>query len=250
MSKRGNGEGGISRHKSSGLYMARYTVKTETGTKRKTVYGKTRREAAEKLTEALARRDKGLLLDAGALTVGTYLDRWLDDSVRDTVRQRTWERYEQLVRVHLKPVLGRIKLKNLNPSQVRSLYREKIDAGSSPRTVNYIHVTLHKALKDATSDGLVPKNVAAAVKSSRPEKPEIHPLTREQARVLLDLASRDGNRFEALYVVAIHCGLREGELLGLRWADVDLELGTLQVRRTLSGTRKRSEEQQGLTVEG
>ena len=157
--------------------------------------------------------------------------------MQGTVGQRTWERYESIVRVHLKPALGRAKLRGLTPNHLRALYRDKLDSGLSPRTVNYIHVTLHKALKDATSDGLVPKNVAAAVKSSRPEKPEIHPLTREQARVLLDLASRDGNRFEALYVVAIHCGLREGELLGLKWADVDLETGTLQVRRTLSGTR-------------
>jgi integrase len=82
--------------------------------------------------------------------------------------------------------------------------------------VNYIHVTLHKALHDAVSDGLVPKNVASAVKSPRSEKPEIHPLTREQARILLDRASKEDDRFEALYVVALHCGLREGELLGLK----------------------------------
>jgi len=118
---------------------------------------------------------------------------------------------------------------------LRALYREKLDAGLTPRTVNYSHVTLHKALKDAVSDGLILKNVAAAVKSPRPEKPEIHPLTREQALALLDAAH--GDRFEALYVVAIHCGLREGELLGLKWADVDLESGMLQVRRTLSETR-------------
>jgi integrase len=81
----------------------------------------------------------------------------------------------------------------------------------------------------------MPKNAAAAVKSPRPEKPEIHPLSPEQARAFLEAAK--GDRFEALYVLALHCGLREGELLGLKWADVDLETGTLQVRRTLSETR-------------
>jgi integrase len=94
-----------------------------------------------------------------------------------------------------------------------------------------------KTLKDALSDGVIAKNVAAAVKSPRPDKPEIHPLTSEQARILLDAASKEGDRFEALYVVALHCGLREGELLGLRWEDVDLDAGTLAVRRTLSQTR-------------
>src|SRR5215218_7116621 len=90
MGKRGNGEGSTSRRK-DGLYMARYTIQTATGPKRKTLYGKTRKEAAEKLAEALANRDKGLTFEVGALTVGAYLDRWLHDAVRDTVRQRTWE---------------------------------------------------------------------------------------------------------------------------------------------------------------
>src|SRR5918995_5706455 len=104
--KNGNGEGGISRHKGSGLYMARYTVQTPTGPKRKTLYGKTRREVDEKLTRAKANRDDGLVFDADNLRLGEYLGRWLADSVRDTVRQRTWERYEQIVRVHIKPALG------------------------------------------------------------------------------------------------------------------------------------------------
>jgi integrase len=109
--------------------------------------------------------------------------------------------------------------------------------GLAPRTVNYIHVTLNKALKDAVSDGLIPKNAASAVKSPRPEKPEIHPLTREQARILWEAASKEDDRFEALYVVALHCGLREGELLRLKWEDVNPGAGTLAVRRTLSETR-------------
>jgi integrase len=88
--KNGNGEGGITRHKKSGLYMARYTVQTPTGPKRKTLYGKTRREVDEKLTKAKADRDQGLLFDADNITLGDYLDRWIHDSVRDTVRQRTY----------------------------------------------------------------------------------------------------------------------------------------------------------------
>jgi integrase len=198
------------------------------------VSAKKKGDAERALRQAMADADRGLVFDAGTLTVEEYLDRWLKDSVRDTVRQRTFERYESIVRVHIKPAFGRAKLKALTPNHARGLYREKLDSGLAPRTVNYIHTTLHKALKDAVSDGLVPRN-AASVKAPRPEKPEIHPLTREQARMFLDAARSD--RFEALYVVAIHCGLREGELLGLKWEDVDLETGTLHVRRTLSETR-------------
>ena len=90
-----------------------------------------------------------------------------------------------------------------------------------PRTVNYIHTTLHKALKDAVSDALIPRN-AASVRAPRPEKPEIHPLAPEGARKLIATARETEDRFEALYVLALHCGLREGELLGLKWEDIDL----------------------------
>ena len=237
MGRRGNGEGSITRHKKSGLYMARYTVQTENGPKRKTVYGKTRRAVDEKLTKAKADRDGGLVFDADNLKVGEYLDRWLNDSVRDTVRQRTWERYEQIVRVHLKRALERMKLKNLTTTHVRALYREKLDAGLAPRTVNYIHTTLSKALKDAVADGLIPRNVTEGVKAPRPQKKEVNPLTAEQARDLLEASC--GERFEALYVIALTAGLREGELLGLKWEDVDLEGGKLSVRRTLSETKER-----------
>jgi integrase len=131
--------------------------------------------------------------------------------------------------------LGRIKLKDLSATHARGLYREKLESGSSPRTVQYIHTTLRKALKDAVSDGLIPRNVADGIKAPRPKKKEINPLSPEQARAFL--AAAHGDRFEALYVLALHCGLREGELLGLKWDDVDLESGMLRVRRTLSEPR-------------
>ena len=149
MGKRVNGEGSIGRRKSGG-WMAQYVVHTAEGRKRKTVYGKTRKDVAEKLARATADRDGGLVFDAGTLTVGEYVERWLSDSVRDTVRQRTYERYEQITRLHIKPTLGRIKLKTLTPAHVRALYREKLDAGLSARTVQYVHVTLHRALKQAS----------------------------------------------------------------------------------------------------
>jgi integrase len=110
------------------------------------------------------------------------------------------------------------------------LYREKLDSGLSSRTVNYIHVTLHKALKQAMNDGLIPRNVTDAVKAPRPLKKEVQALDPDQARAFLEAAR--GDRLEALYVVAVTTGLRQGELLGLRWADMDLEAGKLAVRRS------------------
>src|SRR5215210_8741845 len=106
MGKRGNGEGSIYRRK-DGRWVGQYLVYTDKGPKYKYIYGKTRQAVAGKLTKAMADRDGGLVFDTGSLTLGNYLDRWLPN-IHDTVRQRTWERYEQIVRVHLKPALERV----------------------------------------------------------------------------------------------------------------------------------------------
>jgi integrase len=172
--KRGNGEGSRPRKRPDGRWETRYTVHTSNGTKRKTLYGRTRQEVADKLARALSDRAQGLTFDAGSSKVDEYLDRWLLD-IRDTIRQRTWERYEQIARVHIKPALGRISLKALSPIHVRGLYREKLDVGLSRRTVQYIHTTLHKALKDAVSDGLIPRNVTEGIRPPKPQKKEITP---------------------------------------------------------------------------
>jgi integrase len=128
-----------------------------------------------------------------------------------------------------------MKLAKLTPPHVRGLYRSKLDAGLSAHTVRYMHVVLNKALSQAVADGIIPRNVAAGVKAPQPRSEEIRPLNREQVRALFEAVA--GHRLEALYIVAVTTGLRQGELLGLRWADVNLEAGTLQVRRTLSEAR-------------
>jgi integrase len=234
MTKRGNGEGSIYpiRGKSGKVkgYRAAYVVYTADGPKRRYLSGKRREDVRDKLAKALSDRSGGLVFDAGAMTVGEYLERWLKDSARGTVRMSTYERHEGIIRTHLKPALGRIKVKNLTPAHVRGLHHEKLDAGLAPATVRKIHSTLHKAFAQAVSDGLIPRN-AAAIKAPRPDPEEMHPLSADEANALLEAAR--GERFEALYVLAITTGLRRGELLGLRWRDVDLEHSVLRVGRAL-----------------
>jgi integrase len=229
--RRGNNEGSIYRRK-DGYWVGQYGIQTPKGIKTRYIYGKRREDVREKLAKAIANRDGGLVYDAGNMTVGEYLDRWLNDSMRNTVRRRTWERYEQFVRVHLTPGLGKIKVAKLTPAHVRGLYRDRLDSGLAPRTVLHIHRAFSKALKQAVADGLIPRNPAAPVKSPQPRQEEIRPLNREQVRALFEAAS--GDRLEALYVLAVTAGLRRGELQGLKWDDLDLEAGMLQVRRTLS----------------
>lgn len=230
MGKRGNGEGTVSRRKNGG-WMAQYYVHTANGRKRKTLYGKTRAEVAKRLAKALSQRADGIVFDDQGLTVGEYLDRWLGD-VRDTVRKSTHERYEYAIEPHIKPALGRIKLKDFSPAHARWFYRERLDSGLAPATVHKLHVVLHKALKAAVADGLIPRNAVAGLKLPRITREEIDPLTEEQARRLLETIRND--RLEAFYVLALNTGMRQGELLALKWDDVDLERGVLRVRRTLT----------------
>ena len=148
--------------------------------------------------------------------------------------QRTYERYEQVFRVHIKPALGEMKLKALTRAHVRGLYREKLDAGLAGRSVRYIYVTLNKALKQAVADGLIPRNVAAPVKAPRPHRQEVRSLGCEQILALFETVR--GERLEALYTAAVTTGLRQGELLGLKW-EVDFEARTIEVRCSLSEPR-------------
>ena len=233
MGNRGKGEGSVYRRK-DGLWVGQYGVLTSEGKKKKYIYAKTRKEAASKLAAAIAERDSGLVYDSGNTTVGEYLGEWLS-SVRGTVRQRTWKRTEEVVRLHLVPVLGRTRLDKLNALQLQALYRSKLDSGLSARTVRMIHTTLHKALKQAVRWSLIPRNVSEAVDPPRERATEVRPLDERQVKGLL-LAAR-GERFEALYVLAVNTGLRSGELLGLRWEDVDLQAGIVRVRRTVFSGR-------------
>lgn len=164
MGRRGNGEGTITRRR-DGRWEARYTIHTAEGPKRKMLYGKTRSEGAEKLNKALSDRSSGLTFDAGNLTVGEFLDDWVENCVKPLVdagkmAHSTFIRYEGIANNHLKPTLGHRKLKNLTRAEVRRLYSEKGKALSA-RSVDYIHVTLQKALSQAVRDDLIPRNVAS-----------------------------------------------------------------------------------------
>jgi integrase len=212
--------------------MARYTVQTPSGRKRKVIYAKSQADARRKLTEALAARDRGITYDSEGLTVGEYLERWLEDSVRGSVKVTTYQSYSSLVRLHVCPTLGGTKLAALTSAHIQVLYRAKLDEGLAPKSVKYIHTTLHRALKQAVRWSLVPRNAAAEADPPRVITPEMRPLSPAQARTLLEAV--EGNRLEALYVLAVTTGMRQGELLGLGWEDVDLESRTVQVRRTLT----------------
>ncbi len=186
--KRGNGEGSISRRKGGG-WMAQYTIYTAEGRKRKTLYGKTRAEVAAKLAKALSDREGGLTFNGGSLTLGEWMDRWRQDCLNLLVEagkmaHSTFIRYEGIVDNHLKPILGHRKLKDITRAEVRGLYSKKSKALSS-RSVDYIHTTLQKALAQAVTDELIPRNVASGERprSSRHQE-EVKALSPTQVRTL------------------------------------------------------------------
>jgi integrase len=155
--------------------------------------------------------------------------------MKGSVKPVTYDGYERMVRNHLVPTLGRIKLKALTPMHLRGLYREKREAALPARTVGYLHATIHNALKQAVDDGTLTRNAADAVKPPQVRREEIEPLSPDQVKSLFETVRED--RLEALYVVAVTGGPRQGELLGLKWEDIDPKRCLLQVRRTLSGTK-------------
>jgi integrase len=225
--KRGNGEGSIYQ-RSDGTWCS--ALWAENG-KRKVIYGRTRQDVADKLAVALADRAKGLPIAVERQTVAAFLTSWLEETAQHRLRPRTYVRYRQLVERHALPALGRVTLQKLTPQQLSGLYGAKLAEGLSPRTVQFLHAVLHGALRQALLWGLIPRNPADAVRAPRPKRHPMQPLDADQTRALLTAAT--GDPLEALYVLAVMTGMRQGELLGLRWSDVDWDAGRVQVRHTL-----------------
>src|SRR5450759_2440307 len=166
------------------------------------------------------------------LTVGAFLESWLTEIARVTVRPRTYVSYRYVVRFHLAPGLGGIPLASLSPADVQAFLNVKAASGLSPRTVGYLRGVLRGALGHAERTDLITRNVARLARPPRIPRRRVSPLTVEQVRTFV--AAITGDRLEALYLVALGVGLRQGEILGLRWSDVDLEGGTLTVRYALA----------------
>jgi len=198
--RRVKGEGSVYRRK-DGRCMGEYV---DANGKKRYVSGKTKPEVRQKLRKLLEDRDAGIAHDSKGLTVERYMDRWLE-SIQDKVRPGTYKPYEAIVRLHIKPTLGSTKLDKLTALQLEKLYRQKLNEGLSARRVRYIHVTVHKALKDAVRLQLLSRNVADAAIPPRPVKQEIEPLTQDQMRSLLDASKSD--KLHALYVLAITTGM-------------------------------------------
>ena len=227
MAKRGQGEGSISQRK-DGVWQAAVSVGDG---RRQYFYGRTRREVADKLKVALRDQQQGLLIVGPEVTFDKFLERWLQDSVKPSVRPKTYESYARQVRVHIAPSLGGLKLTKLAASDLQRFYRAMLDEGLAPGTVNRQHAIVHRALAQATRWGLAARNVADLVDPPRPDHKEMQPLTPMQVGAFLGAAR--GDRLFALYILAIATGMRQSELLGLTWRDVNYADAVVYIRQQL-----------------
>lgn len=199
--------------------------------------GRTRREVEDKQAKLPREIRTGTDLDPTHLTVGHYLAHWLETVARPRLSIRGYESYERVARVHLIPALGAVPLARLGPAHLTRLYADLLDAGRAAKTIATIHGVLHAALEEAVRWQRVPRNVADVARPPRAERVPADLWDRPTlARFLAALA---GQRFEALYLVALGTGMRQGELLGLRWRNVALDRGALAVREQLLSTRGR-----------
>ncbi|MFE7401761.1 tyrosine-type recombinase/integrase [Streptomyces sp. NPDC057557] len=257
---RANGDGTVYQRKDSRWEAAGYVLAPGNTRKRIRVYSTTRKEALAKLTEKIAASNRGLPIPSAQGSVAAYLTYWLDAVAVHQLRENTHTRYTAVTRLYLIPGLGRKKLAKLTAKDVRTWLNQLrttcqccirgLDtararalccaAGKccskrlSPLTLAYVHSVLKSALEHAVREEEIPRNVARNVRTGTPRPRRFEPLTADEARKFL--AAANGHRLQPLFELALHTGLRKGELLGLRWEDLNLAGGTASIRRTLQRT--------------
>ncbi|MGD9526249.1 tyrosine-type recombinase/integrase [Pseudonocardia sp.] len=215
-----------------GYWHGRVTVGVKDDGKpdRRHVMRKSRADVVKAVRELERQRDKGSVRNVGRVwTVAEWLNYWVESIAAPAVRESTADGYRVAIRTHLVPGIGAHRLDRLEPEHLERLYARMVTAGSSPGTAHQAHRTIRTALGEAERRGRITRNPAKLAKPPRVDETEIEPYTVEEVQALLKAASTERN--SARWAIALALGLRQGEVLGLRWKDVDLDAGTLWVRR-------------------
>ena len=213
---------------------ARYTTGYNPGTGRqiqRSITGKTQKEVAQKLKAATAAIDAGTYQAPCKLLVSEWLETWTENYLGG-VKPRTVDSYKSIVRNHLIPAFGAVRLEALTPDHIQAFYN---GLSLSPKTVKNVHGILHKALEQAVKNRYIPFNPAEACVLPKRERTEIKPLDEQQITAFLGAIK--GHRLEYLFLVTLFTGMREGEVLGLTWDAVDLTAGTITVNKQLQKER-------------
>ena len=235
--KRGNNEGSVYQM-SDGRWAAAITITTAGGKKkRKFSYTSTQQKAIDKLTELRQQKKDGVPFTDERLTVEQWMKAWLRNQRPPATKPKTYIAYEYQTNKHLIPALGKCPLRKLTIQEVRDFMRERLEYGLSQRTVRHLRATLRAALNAAIADGILPeRNVASKAKPPALETNPLITYNPEQARLFLKTAK--DHRLAALFTTAVSLGLREGEILGLQWPDINFARRTLTVQRTLQRVKR------------
>lgn len=219
-------------HRCQGRWVAQVDLGWVAGKrKRKTIYGPTKTAVQAQLRRALRDRDTGTLV-VKSPTVEAWMSHWLDVICVDRgLKVNTLKSHRSKVERYIIPNLGRHRVDRLQPEHIRAMYAAMRNAGLSEATLRQTHAILHRALKVAVREGKTPRNVAEVVDPPKTKTNHRIGLTRDQARAVLAVASRDGGGLR--WYLALYLGMRQGEVLALRWADVNLDEGWLRVERNL-----------------
>ncbi|MFF4342835.1 tyrosine-type recombinase/integrase [Kitasatospora sp. NPDC001540] len=205
-------------------------VKDDGTPDRRHVSAKTRAEVTTKVRKLEKLRDDGTVPKAGQKwTVGKWLTHWIKEIVPGTVSENTYDGYEVAVRVHLVPGVGAHRLEKLEPEHLERFYKRMQANGSAAGTAHQAHRTVRVALAEAVRRGHLTRNVATVAKAPKLEEEEIEPYEVEEVQAILDTARQRRN--SARWIFALALGLRQGEVLGLQWKDVDFDRGIAWVRR-------------------
>ena len=223
---RSHGEGSIYQIP-SGKWHAQFSI----GAKRISYTARTKKEVLTWIRKTSEQINQGLTYQAAKVTVGEYLTNWLA-SYENSIRPRTFKYYRSICESRLIPELGPIPMKDLTTDKIQAIYDKWNRKAISPHVINKAHSILHLALQRAEATGLVVKNVANHARPPKAPQDEMKFWTDGEANQFLTIAR--SNRLYALYYLALATGLREMELLGLKWLDLDHARGILNVRRQLS----------------
>jgi integrase len=222
MAKRAAGEGSVYKRGK------RWVGQVGSGKNREMKYFDTQKEANQWRHKKVEQMQQGLQVAGSKVPLSKFLDEWLIVK-KTSIRPNTYLQYSQIVHQHINPTLGEIKLRDLKTHHVQNLYTKKLAEGISPRTTRLIHSVLHNGLNHALKIGLVVRNVSDMTTLPKVQRKELKTLDDYQVRQLLQAA--EGTRMRVLFRIAVTTGLRQGEILGLKWSDLDWQTGRLQIQR-------------------
>ena len=237
MSKRGNGEGSVCR-RPDGRWQGSITIGRDDRGRliRKYFYGKTRKETSEKLNRAIEElRDNRFINKSDNPTVEQWCHEWLWSYKRNSVKQKTFDQYETILRTHIIPDLGDIRLADLKTMHIQRIINKMHDSGLSHRTIEVMKIVMHAALKQAQRNKLVSENVCENVVLPRKQPKHIRVLNEDEQTKLI--AALKDNYIGRGLLFALYTGMRRGEVLALKWSDYDKNEKTISITKALSRVR-------------